>query len=213
MKRECDFVSIISHVRLAVYCLFTDFMWMLFLYSDARVTCTLWEDYAKHVFEYAKLNSTSVVVCVIKFACVGEYNGEFMSVFKCLRCCCNVSELLYNSDVYLLPLSKLGVLTISNSYNTSRVMLDPKDVMVERFRSKYVFVLIFNISSFVIFYLYCCAYLLCRLHYALGYRLRSMISTPLMTTRQKILMMLYTRCFLGYSIHERHLIGLRMLAR
>ncbi|XP_024009421.1 uncharacterized protein LOC18013589 [Eutrema salsugineum] len=44
--------------------------------SDLQLQCTLWGDYAKQVSDYVKRNSASVVLILIRLACIKEYRGE-----------------------------------------------------------------------------------------------------------------------------------------
>ncbi|XP_024007906.1 uncharacterized protein LOC112083916 [Eutrema salsugineum] len=44
--------------------------------SDLQLPCTLWVDYAKEVADYVKRNCASVVVVIIRLACIKNYQGE-----------------------------------------------------------------------------------------------------------------------------------------
>ncbi|KAH0887441.1 hypothetical protein HID58_063537, partial [Brassica napus] len=43
--------------------------------NASNLTCTLWGDYGKQVIDYVEENNNSIVVCVVRFACVTEYKG------------------------------------------------------------------------------------------------------------------------------------------
>ncbi|ESQ36961.1 hypothetical protein EUTSA_v10002946mg, partial [Eutrema salsugineum] len=59
--------------------------------SDLQLPCTLWADYAKEVADYVKRNCTSVVVVIIRLACIKNYRGE-MSVSNAF----NTTQILFD---------------------------------------------------------------------------------------------------------------------
>ncbi|ESQ38662.1 hypothetical protein EUTSA_v10029126mg, partial [Eutrema salsugineum] len=59
--------------------------------SDLQLPCTLWADYAKEVADYVKRNCASVVVVIIRLACIENYRGE-MSVSNAF----NTTQVLFD---------------------------------------------------------------------------------------------------------------------
>ncbi|ESQ50061.1 hypothetical protein EUTSA_v10002267mg, partial [Eutrema salsugineum] len=59
--------------------------------SDLQLPCTLWADYAKEVAAYVKRNCASVVVVIIRLACIKNYRGE-MSVSNAF----NTTQILFD---------------------------------------------------------------------------------------------------------------------
>ncbi|XP_024010478.1 uncharacterized protein LOC112085491 [Eutrema salsugineum] len=59
--------------------------------SDLQLPCTLWADYAKEVADYVKRNCVSVVVVIIRLACIENYRGE-MSVSNAF----NTTQILFD---------------------------------------------------------------------------------------------------------------------
>ncbi|ESQ38746.1 hypothetical protein EUTSA_v10029208mg, partial [Eutrema salsugineum] len=59
--------------------------------SDLQLPCTLWADYAKEVADYVKRNCASVVVVIIRLACIKNYRGE-MSVSNAF----NTTQILFD---------------------------------------------------------------------------------------------------------------------
>ncbi|CAN6916646.1 unnamed protein product, partial [Brassica oleracea] len=43
---------------------------------NVHLTCTLWSNFAKKVMEYTEKNNATIVICVIKFACIKDYKGK-----------------------------------------------------------------------------------------------------------------------------------------
>ncbi|ESQ56368.1 hypothetical protein EUTSA_v10027242mg, partial [Eutrema salsugineum] len=60
--------------------------------SDLQLPCTLWADYAKEVADYVKRNCASVVVVIIRLACIKNYRGE-MSVSNAF----NTTQILFDT--------------------------------------------------------------------------------------------------------------------
>ncbi|XP_033142705.1 replication factor A protein 1-like [Brassica rapa] len=59
---------------------------------NVHLTCTLWSDFAKKVMDYTKENNTTIVICVIKFACIKEYKGNI-----------SISNAFNSTQIFLNP--------------------------------------------------------------------------------------------------------------
>ncbi|ESQ50244.1 hypothetical protein EUTSA_v10002212mg, partial [Eutrema salsugineum] len=77
-------IGTISNLRRIVHLPF-------FMTRDLQLPCTLWADYAKEVADYVKRNCASVVVVIIRLACIKNYRGE-MSVSNAF----NTTQILFD---------------------------------------------------------------------------------------------------------------------
>ncbi|XP_033129379.1 uncharacterized protein LOC103854407 [Brassica rapa] len=59
---------------------------------NVHLTCTFWSDFAKKVMDYTKENNTTIVICVIKFACIKEYKGNI-----------SISNAFNSTQIFLNP--------------------------------------------------------------------------------------------------------------